>query len=484
MSRSLTQTITRGHKHTFRVTESAEQFNDIDRVTLETLRQGKLAKIKLLTFPHKHLLKTEADFAAIADLAPDSVFVFNFDPIKPVHQLRKLRVRGYRHHRKSSEPRKCHENVLELSDATESVFESCLLRHFIAPSARQQRTTDAHFSNFEGKFITDSNLDFCNSNIRAVLFYLGLSRSENSLLAFGGYPETLLRAKMAQLTSKDLLFNGYLSFLQAFGKSEADSFYMLQMFEMDPHDLLKLRFNMNTFSLKAKYLYEYSKAIAEIFEQDIVIVVDPFIKYYVNSWARHDDRETGGFNTSSSKAKASEPKTQHLLASSLRNLFSETWVEKIQSQGFISAPHLDANFPIHEHSNLMAKINNEFARSTFDELNSLRSFDDFDDSQVSELIFKMALFDVINETTLYESEFISSQFYYINKNVKAFTRVQFEELRKKFFVSYQGIKIISDRFLLAHKKERSDDGGMGEFYRRNFDLEDIKFTGIFDLDSA
>lgn len=484
MARGLSRIVRRGNKHSISVSETAEQFYDVDRVTLQTLKKGKYAKIKLLTLPHRHLLKDQSDFETIAEIARDSIFVFNFDPVKPVHELRKIRSKGVKHLRKIKDIQTTYDNVLELSDAREALFESCLFRYLVAPLTRHKRKIDDHFELFQNKFITDENLNFCNSNVRTILFYLAIVCEGNPLIAFGGYPETLFRAKLAQLTSKDLLFNAYLSLLQKLEKNDSDLSQFLGVLKMDSCDLVKHRFDLNTHALKAKYLYEYSKSIAESSEDDVVIVVDPFIKYYVSAWARQDDPENDFFSIDSSAGKKPESKIQHLLAFHLRNLFSETWVEQIENQGFLSNPRYDNSIGMFEHSNLMIKINAEFAKMGFSELNSIKPFEDLDDPEIPDTIFKMALLDVINETTLYESDFVSSQFYYINRNSKAFTRRQFDEMRKRFYVNYQGIKRISDRFLHKNKKKSQEDRSMDDYDSQNFEFEESKFTGIFDLDSA
>jgi hypothetical protein len=308
--------------------------------------------------------------------------------------------------------------------------------------------------------------------------YLAIYAPTNARVAFGSYPEPLFRAKISDLVSKNDLWNSYLNFYKGLIQSQDSKDgpqFIAGMFE--PDNLARMRFSVNSQMVKTKYLWEYSKALAHTSKDDVVIMADPLLHKQIKTLKFIDD-EKSNLDFSSTANTSVVNFIEGELETRLKDLFGETDIERLEKAN----QPFDWDFKLSDFKQKAATFHpNDFSflQSTLKETTKIQSFEFTDSEEVHDKIFMMALLDVLHGTTLCESEFIDSKFFYLNPEKTRFSDSQIQDLDKRFYVSYKGIQKVKDA-ILENVKMETVPGNVSELGGEGPDGF-VEFGGVIDV---
>lgn len=455
--------------------------NQSTQATIETLYAIEGKRVRLLTFP-AHPLIFDAPAMNKLDLTFKSAIpVFCLDPLKVLKLQRSIYNHQHEKVYKTKATTVSDSNIITLVSPFESVFDSKLFETLIRNEVNDEGIRLEMFLKiFSDLFLCDWDLYLFNPNINEMLKYLVSASKATQRIAFGSFPEPLFRAKLSELVSKDDIFNSYLNLLKNLAKSHTSGQSVISLFGDNPGALSRLLFALNTQMVKSKYFWEYSKAIAQNSEDDVVLVADPLTRKHVKT-LQFVDQQKSHMGPNPDKCTRLVNFLEYQFESRLKDIFGESEIDQMAMavNGFESDfPPRDADsFPLTRHPNDFS-----FLESSFKEVTRIQSLEVPDSTEAKDKLFIMAFLDLLHNTNLLESEFVDHKFFYINPEKNRFSDAQNQDLEKRFYLNYNGIQKVRDKLFEDIEARPNPQSPPNEENGLKYTFQ--SFSGLIDLDES
>ena len=411
-------------------------FEDYQKITIKSLNTKALGSLKLLTFPHLSAFNDTSTYQDLSALMHKKLVLFEYDPTKLIQLTRQVYHNEYesQFNQKSSHANPNH--IISLIKLTEPILTSEILSSLVFQNNQENLPIEVLSKQIKEYFLMRDDSLFTNPNVYNFFLYLMLNGQADFTIGFGGILESVFRAKISQQTTKSKLFESFLSFLK----------FMLQNLELNkidsqaqtfgPNEIIEMRLRTNTQMLKARYIKVYAEELIRTTGQDVVIVSDPFMKNQFENMEFLDK-----FNENSQKDKTDQVKYKKIqddYKNMTKRIFDDPdFGESLKKANENYAKNNQENEKVIDYERDPTQ---EFHKMTFKDLSTIDEINI--KNEASDLIFKMALWDIVHETNFYESSFISNKYYYLRKDLSKISKENIAEFDKQFHLSFQILKKI------------------------------------------
>ena len=400
--------------------------NDISQPAIYRLASQENNQLHVISLP-VHVMNGDNRLTAeMEKVIANSINFFNLDPTKVLflqnHLKSKIEAQTDTEVSKALNP----ANELSIGDMTiiAGLFQDIATNH---NKEFEEMPLQYRIDYLKSTLLANFEADTLNPNVVLLLNQLLSDRRLNKRpIIFGGMPELLFRSLVSLYINANTVLSDYKALLRSLKSQYSDAGLLNASNTLTLNNISKLQIYSNGRLFRNNYSYELAKHMMKETNNDVVIITDPESKNDLL------DLDATKSILQGTPLDADEIADKHKRYERLVGRLLSPDNAKLYLQSKHSMERDKWNFS----NNFVDK----YLTGTFKGISKVRDLRHFGAKKHLEMVFNMAMFEAAFDTQLLNSAEIDNKFFFLAKDETTLTRLETENLQKKFYVAYQLIQ--------------------------------------------